>query len=80
MVIRQEQMAVFRNVAAQSYEDEIIDHLKSFAAKLCEIRGDSTVRKVVQMGIARSMAYGFVTRGPVRLYIDRRWPGRTTST
>jgi hypothetical protein len=70
LLIRTEQMETFRMAAIRNYEDDVIAHLKEFAPRLCEIRGDATVREVVQLGIRRAGNHLFTTRGPVRLYID----------
>jgi hypothetical protein len=68
--IRQDQTESFRQHHLQKFEDEMVEHLKNFAARLCEIRGEQCIRQVIRLGIARAGQYGFTNRGPVRFYIE----------
>lgn len=68
--IRQEQSEAFRQYHLQKFEDEMVEHLKVFAARLCEIRGDQCIRQVIRLGIARASQYGLTNRGPVRFFIE----------
>jgi hypothetical protein len=70
LVIRQDQMHVFKRAALKKFEDELVEHLKTFAPKLFEIRGKECIRKTVQMGMQRAREYGFTYRGPIRFYLE----------
>jgi hypothetical protein len=70
LTIREEQEEAFRQVALHRFEGEMVEHLRGFAPKLCEIRGESCVRQVIRLAIRRAGQYGFTNRGPVRFYIE----------
>lgn len=63
-------MTAFETVALRQFENEMIGHLKVFAAKHCEILGVEGVRKVIRRGMERAAAHGFTNRGPLRLYLE----------
>jgi hypothetical protein len=69
-IIRKEQMAVFQQAAFKDFEDQMVEHLKRFTPRHCEVMGEPAVRTVIRMGIERAMHYGFTNRGPVRFYIE----------
>ncbi|XXX80119.1 hypothetical protein WMF30_15235 [Sorangium sp. So ce134] len=68
--IRKEQMATFETAALCDFEDNTVEHMKSFAPKHSEVIGESCVRQVIQLGLARAGQYGFTNCGPVRFYIE----------
>ncbi len=68
--VRQEQVEAFRQYHLQKFEDEMVEHLKRFAARDCKVIGERTVREVIRLGIEQAKKYGFTNRGPVRLYIE----------
>jgi hypothetical protein len=68
--IRDEQMAVFEQAALKNFEGEMVEHVKEFTPKHCEVLGERAVRTVVRLGIERAKEYGFTNRGPVRFYIE----------
>jgi hypothetical protein len=70
LVIRKEQMEVFEQAALRTFEDQMVEHLKEFAPKHCEVLGESGVRQVVRLGMERARRYGFTNRGPVRFYLE----------
>jgi hypothetical protein len=70
LVIRAEQMQVLEEIAAQNFENELVEHLKNFAPKHSEVIKDSGVRQVVWLGIDRAKKYDFTNRGPVRFYVE----------
>jgi len=70
LIIRQEQMHVFKQAALKNFEAELVEHLKTFAPKLFEIRGEECFRKTVQLGMQRAGEYGFTYRGPIRFYLE----------
>jgi hypothetical protein len=68
--IRREQMEVFDQSAARSYEAEMVRHLQSFAPRTSEVVGEAALRRVVQLGVERAGTHGFTNRGPVRFYLE----------
>ena len=70
MIIRAEQMRVFEEAARRQFEEEMMVHLKDFAAPLCEVIGDNQLRSAIRSGIQRAERYEFTYRGPVRLFIE----------
>jgi len=70
LVIRQEQMEVFRAAALHRFEDDMAAHLAEYSRPLFEAVGEGPLRKAVRLGMERATNYGFTTRGPVRLYLE----------
>lgn len=70
LVIRAEQMDVFKKTALQSFEDEMVEHLAQFSPPLYKVVGEEQMRKVIQLGMNQAAQYGFTFRGPVRLYLE----------
>jgi hypothetical protein len=70
LTIRKEQMAVFEQASFKDFEGKMVEHLREFTPRHCEIVGEPAVRTVIRMGIERAMRYGFTNRGPVRFYIE----------
>ena len=53
-----------------SFEDEMINHFAEFSPPLYKAVGEEQVRKVIQLGMTQAAQYGFIYRGPVRLYLE----------
>ena len=70
LVIRPEQMEVFKEAALRSFESEMVAHLAEFSPPLFKAIGEEQMRKAIQFGIDRAGSYGFDFRGPVRLYLE----------
>jgi hypothetical protein len=70
LVIRPEQLAVFRNAASHAFEGEMVGHLAEFSPPLFEAVGEGPLRKAIRLGMERATNYGFTYRGPVRLYLE----------
>jgi len=70
ITIRHEQQQAFQQASLQRFEDEMVEHLKQFAPKHCEVIGEPAVRNVIRLGMERAKQYGFTNRGPVRLYLE----------
>lgn len=70
LVIRQEQMEVFRAAAARGFEGEMAAHLADFSPWLFAAVGDGPLRKAIRLGTDKARGYGFTDRGPVRLYLE----------
>ena len=70
LVIRREQMQRLASVPKAVFEDHLVEHLRQFAPRLFEMRGEAAIRGVVQHGIASAHDRGFTTRGPVRFWVE----------
>lgn len=70
LVIRTAQLEIFREIAAQNFEDEMMVHSRNFAPQVCEALSDDELRSMLRSAIAQSGSYGFSDRGPVRTYIE----------
>jgi hypothetical protein len=70
LVIRQEQMEDFNQVARARFEDEMVAHSKDFSPRLCEVIGEEQLRVALRSAIQRAEAYRFTNRGPIRLFIE----------
>ena len=70
LIIRREQMEVFRREAASRFEDEMVVHSKLFSPRLCEVMGDEQLRAALRSAMNRAADYGFTCRGPIRLFIE----------
>lgn len=70
LTIRPEQDEALREAALDRFEDEMVEHLRRFAPKHCEVLGETAVRKVIRLGMERAKGYGFTNRGPVRFYLE----------
>ena len=70
LIIRPEQMKVFEALALSVFEQELVEHLKSFEPALCQAAGDDGVRQAVRLGISRARGYGFTTRGAICFYLE----------
>ena len=70
LVIRTEQMEVFRQAALASFEIEMVAHSQEFSPKLSKVIGEDQLRLAVRGAITRAGNYGFSNRGPIRLFIE----------
>ena len=70
LTIRQEQTEAFRQHHLQKFEDEMVMHLKKFAARHWKMMGDEDGRRVIGLGMERAKGHGFTNRGPIRFYIE----------
>jgi hypothetical protein len=70
LIIRKEQMEVFRNCTQRNFENNMIEHLHEFSPKQSEFLGREGLRKVIQLGMKRVELYGFTDYGPVQFYIE----------
>ena len=70
LVIREEQMEVFKQVALESFEIEMVAHSKEFTPRLCKVLGEEQLRVALRQAMQRAESYGFTNKGPVRFYID----------
>lgn len=70
LTIRPQQLNTFQQAALKNFEDEMVDHLRRFAPRLCEAAGEQGVRSAIQMGVERAARYGLDQRGPVTFYLE----------
>jgi integrase len=68
--IHREQVEAFRQAAGRSFEDRMVEHLRSFAPQHCEALGVEAVRRFIGVGRGRAGAHGFTLCGPLRLYLE----------
>jgi len=68
--IRQEQTEAFRRYHLKKFEDQMVVHLKTFAAQHWKAIGEQAGREAIRWGIEQAKKYGFTNRGPVRFYIE----------
>ncbi len=70
LVVRAEQMNVFKEAALRSFKDEMLVHLREFSPPLFNAAGEEQMREAIQLGVGWASTYGFTFRGPVRLYLE----------
>lgn len=70
LVIRREQMEVFRQAIRTAFENEMVGHSKAFSPRLCEVLGEEQLRVALCRVMDRADGYGLTNRGPVRLFIE----------
>ena len=70
LVIRAKQMGVLQEVALNSFESEMLEHLADFSPSLFKAVGEEGMRETIRFGIAKAANYGFTFRGPVRFYLE----------
>jgi hypothetical protein len=70
LVIRNGQMQRMEAGALQSFEDELVQQMTTFAPRHSAVIGAGGVRQVVQLGMERAAAYGLTNRGPSRFYVE----------
>src|SRR5262245_64449839 len=68
--IRVEQQEAFDRALFRGFEDDMVSHLRRFAPRLFELRGEPTFRALIRLGADRAGRYGFTNRGPVRLFVE----------
>lgn len=70
LVIRTEQMEVFKEVMRRAFENEMVTHLAEFSPPLFQAVKEEQMRKAIRFSIDQADRYGFTFRGPVRLYLE----------
>jgi len=68
--VRREQHETLARALRDRFEREMLAHLREFSPRHCEVIGDDGVLAVIRQGIDAAEPYGFVQRGPVRLYLE----------
>lgn len=69
LVMREAQMTTFEQAAIHNFENRLLEHLKEFFPRHCEILGDEQVRKVIRLGIERAEQYEVVSERDLHLYV-----------
>ena len=70
MKIRAQQMDELKRAALRRFEDEMVQHMKEFSPRHCEVIGEPGVREVIRLGMQRAREHGLTNRGAVRFYIE----------
>ena len=70
LILRKEQMEIFREAAMQRFENEMLQHLGEFSPSLFKTVGNEQMHKAVRFGITQAHNHGFTFRGPVQLYLE----------
>ncbi len=69
LVMREAQMTTFEQAAIHNFENRLLEHLKEFFPKHCEILGEDQVRKVIRLGIEQAEQYEVVSERDLHLYV-----------
>lgn len=67
--IRATQMAAFRQTAIHNFENRMLEHLKEFFPRHCQILGAEQVRKVIRLGLEQAKQYDFDSERNVHLFV-----------
>jgi len=70
LVIRQQQMEVFRNDMLKSFETEMVEHCREIFPQLSKVIGNTNLHVAIRRAIDRARGYNITNRGPLRSYID----------
>jgi hypothetical protein len=70
LIIRKEQFAVFQKVASQSFESQMLSHIRKCFRKQMEELGEPRMREVIRYGIQRSASYRIRKQRDICMYID----------
>lgn len=70
LLIRYDQIGTLEQMAMGSFEDRAYAHLKRYFPRHCDLLGETQVRKVVPIGLRKSIGYGLAAESCVQSYID----------
>lgn len=70
LVIKSDQVDVFRDASLKRFEDEMVEHVKAFFPNHYNAMQEGNVRKTIQYGYLRASTYGFTTIRNVCLYLN----------
>ena len=70
LLIRKEQIEIFKQVSLKRFEDEMVAYSQDFSPKLSRVLGEEGLRLAVNSAMMRADSYGFTNRGPIRLFIE----------
>ncbi len=68
--VSSQQMKSLAEVPRHIYARELVEHLRVFAPRLFELRGEAAILAVAEAGIDTAIEHGFTLRGPVRLWVE----------
>jgi len=70
LMIRREQLELFRANALKDFEDRMIEHIANFFPKEFAKLGELNLREMIQYGSKRASSYGIVSERDVCKYLD----------
>lgn len=70
LVIRHEQLEVFRHAALANFENGMVVHGIDFSPRLCAVLGDEQTRVAIRRAIMWAGTFAFTNRGPIRLFTE----------
>ena len=70
LVIRQEQMQVFRKYMLEGFERRMLDYLAGRFPEVCPPENEKAVRESVRKGIERAKTYGITIEYDVARYVE----------
>src|SRR4051794_35232442 len=70
LIIRNDQMEVFRQLTLRKFEASMVTHLSVFAPVQFKLLGEELIRQIIHLGIKRAKSYSLSKWGPVRLYLE----------
>ena len=70
LLIRFEQIGTLEQIAMRSFEDRAYAHLNRYFPRHCDLLGETQVRRVVPIGLRKSIDYGLTAESCVQSYID----------
>jgi hypothetical protein len=70
LTIRNEQFAVFQQVASESFQDRMLSHINEFFPQSLGQHGELGIRELITYGIQRAATYNFQLEPDVCNYID----------
>ncbi len=68
--IRKEQIQAIKAHTLVQFEQEMVQHLGTYAPRLFEIRGEPAFSRLVHWGVQKAAGYGFTNRGPTRFFLE----------
>jgi hypothetical protein len=74
LTIRSEQMAVFRQLKQDEFEDKTFARLLELRPAECEDLGEAAVRESIRKGVKKAIGYGIDREGEVSRYINIMYP------
>lgn len=70
LVIREEQMEVFKKVAIENFENRMFKHLRTVFSIQTMTLNDYELLKLIQVGIYNSKKYGMKMEWDIRRYLE----------
>jgi hypothetical protein len=70
LIIRKEQMEVFRRYVLQQFEDRMVTHLRTACHERLNDMPEAELRTMIQYGIAKADGYGVKAEDDVQRYLE----------